>query len=199
MAITCTPAQQAQLLDYVALLAKWNQVYNLTAGRDPLEMVGRHLLDSLSVLPYLEGRRVLDVGTGAGLPGIPLAVLCPEREFVLLDSNGKKTRFVQQAVAELGLRNVTVVHSRAEDFRADPGFDVVVSRAFAAIADMLTAAGGLCAPGGVILAMKGAHPAAELAALPPGYTLAGVHRLSVPDVHEERHLVCVRRALTDSR
>jgi len=163
-------------------------------------MVTRHLLDSLSVLPWLRGNRVLDVGTGAGLPGIPLAIVSekvsPEREFVLLDSNGKKTRFVQQAIAELGLSNVRVVHARTEDFQSGEGcptakFDTVLSRAFASVADMLSGAGRHCAATGVILAMKGADPADELAELDAGYVVQQVHRLSVPGLDEERHVVCL--------
>ncbi len=191
--------EQARLLDYLRLLSKWNRVYNLTAVREPAEMVTRHLLDSLAVLPYLHGARVLDVGTGAGLPGIPLAIVSAERDrerrFVLLDSNSKKTRFVRQAVGELGLDNVQVVHARTEDFSpvSGGGFDTVVSRAFASIADMLAGSGQHCAPGGVMLAMKGAQPRAELAALDARpdvrFTVDQVVRLTVPGLDEERHLV----------
>ena len=198
--LECSDKQQAQLLKFVQLLEKWNKIYNLTAVRDRQEMVTRHLLDSLSILPYLQGQRVLDVGTGAGLPGIPLAIACPEREFVLLDSNSKKTRFVQQAVAELELPNVSVIQSRVEDFlptihpafRTKEAFDVVLSRAFASIADMLDVAGPLCAPDGVILAMKGQKPANELNRIPQGYTVEGVYPLQVPGLDEDRHLVCLR-------
>ncbi len=203
--LDCPLDVQARLLDYVRLLHKWNRVYNLTAVRDPLQMVTRHLLDSLTVLPYLdktlggesEARWILDVGTGAGLPGIPLALLSakphPARTFVLLDSNSKKTRFMQQAVAELGLDNVQVVHARTEAFQARQGFDVVLSRAFASVADMLAGAGQHCAPGGMMLAMKGADPSAELQDLHAAFTLEKVHSLQVPGLHEERHLVCLRR------
>ena len=196
--LDCPLDVQAQLLDYVRLLHKWNGVYNLTAVRDPAEMVTRHLLDSLTVFPFLQGQRILDVGTGAGLPGIPLALLSaqshPKRQFVLLDSNSKKTRFMQQAVAELGLRNVQVVHARTESFQPEHKFDVVVSRAFASVADMLAGAGRHCAPDGVILAMKGADPAAELLDLDPGFVVEQVHRLVVPGLDEDRHLVSLRRA-----
>ena len=202
--LECPLDVQAQLLDYVRLLDKWNRVYNLTAVRDPAEMVTRHILDSLTVFPFLDrslkGERILDVGTGAGLPGIPLALLSaqthPERRFVLLDSNSKKTRFMQQAVAELGLDNVQVVHARTEAFQSEQGqgFDVVVSRAFASVADMLAGAGRHCTPEGVILAMKGADPAAELVDLDTGFVVEQVHRLVVPGLDEERHLVCLRRA-----
>lgn len=199
--LDCPLDVQAQLLDYVQLLDKWNRVYNLTAVRDPAEMVTRHLLDSLTIMPFLdkesEGKRILDVGTGAGLPGIPLALLSaqthPEREFVLLDSNSKKTRFLQQAVAELGLENVQVVHSRTETFQPEQGFDVVLSRAFASVADMLAGAGRHCVPGGIMLAMKGADPAAELMDLDEAFELEQVARLTVPGLAEERHLVCLRR------
>jgi len=206
-------ADQARLLDYLRLLAKWNRVYNLTAVRDPAEMVTRHLLDSLAVLPYLHGARVLDVGTGAGLPGIPLAIVSaggsaggdPARRFTLLDSNGKKTRFVQQAVVELGLDNVQVVHTRTEDFAPPPGerFDTVLSRAFASIADMLAGSGRHCAPQGVILAMKGAEPRQELAELEarPGYgfRVERVIPLAVPGLDEARHLVCLSRSERQAR
>jgi 16S rRNA (guanine527-N7)-methyltransferase len=203
--LDCPLDVQAQLLDYVQLLDKWNRVYNLTAVRDPAEMVTRHLLDSLTVLPFLDkeldkkpgGKRILDVGTGAGLPGIPLALMSvkthPEREFVLLDSNNKKTRFLQQAVAELGLKNVQVVNARTETFQPEQGFDVVLSRAFASVADMLAGAGQHCVPGGVMMAMKGADPAAELVDLDEAFALEQVHRLTVPGLAEERHLVCLRR------
>jgi 16S rRNA (guanine527-N7)-methyltransferase len=199
LGLECPPAVQARLLAYVQLLAKWNRVYNLTAVREPREMVIRHLLDSLAVLPYLHGQRVLDVGAGAGLPGMPLAMLCPERHFVLLDSNGKKTRFVQQAVTELGLINVQVVQARVAGYRPEAPFDTVISRAFATVADMLRQAGRHCVLGGVLLAMKGGEPDAELAALPGGYKVQAVHRLTVPGLREERHLVCLTPAEDDKR
>lgn len=154
-------------------------------------MVTRHLLDSLAVLPHLRGERVLDVGTGAGLPGIPLALLSPERAFALLDSNSKKTRFVRQAVAELGLGNVQVAHTRVADFQPEASFDTVVSRAFASVADMLTGVGRLCLPGGAILAMKGADPTAELTAVDAAYKIEAVHRLVVPGLDKARHVVCL--------
>lgn len=193
LGLNCSLAVQAQLRDYVCLLDKWNRVYNLTAVRDPGEMVTRHLLDSLAILPYLRGTRILDVGTGAGLPGIPLAIvsqeLCPEREFVLLDSNSKKTRFVHQVIAELKLTNVDVAQQRSEEYRPQATFDVVVSRAFASIADMLKNSGQHCAPNGVILAMKGADPVDELEAIPGGFTLESVQVLDVPGLAGQRHLV----------
>jgi len=204
--LDCPLDVQTRLLDYVQLLHKWNRVYNLTAVRDPAQMVIRHLLDSLAVLPCLNnalgkksaGQSVLDVGTGAGLPGIPLALLSakphPERRFVLLDSNSKKTRFMQQAVAELALDNVQVVHARTEDFQTEQGFDVVLSRAFASVADMLAGAGQHCLPDGMVLAMKGTDPVAELTDLSAAFIVEKVHSLQVPGLNEERHLVCLRRA-----
>lgn len=186
------PAEvQARMLAYIALLARWNRAYNLTAVRDPAQMVTRHLLDSLAVLPYIKGTRVLDVGTGPGLPGIPLALALPEWRFVLLDSNRKKTRFLIQVVADLGLKNVTVETCRVEDYRPAKLFDTVISRAFSELSEMLAAAGRLCNPGGVIAAMKGEYPLAELAVLPEGFAVAGVYPLRVPGLEATRHVVCV--------
>lgn len=181
-----------RLLSYVALLTKWNRVYNLTAVRRPEQMVTRHVLDSLAVLPYLNGPRVLDVGTGAGLPGLPLAALREDCSFVLLDSNRKKTRFVTQAVSELELGNVEVVTARVEDYRPQTQFDTIVSRAYATVSEFLSATRHVCAPGGVFLAMKGVYPVAELEGLPEGFALTAVEPLRVPGLDAERHLVMVR-------
>lgn len=178
-----------RLLAFLALLERWNRAYNLTAVRNPKVMVSRHLLDSLAVLPFLKGSRVADIGTGAGLPGIPLALASPECRFVLLDSNGKKTRFVSQAVLELGLDNVEVVRARVEDYRPEEGFDTVVCRAFAEVAGFLATAGHLLQPGARALLMKGAYPHGELAGLPAGVALRTVHPLNVPGLDAERHLV----------
>ena len=188
----CPLAVRARLLDYVRLLAKWNRVYNLTAVREPGEMVTRHLLDSLVVRPFLQGERILDVGTGAGLPGIPLALTEPQRRFVLLDSNSKKTRFVQQAVLELGLDNVQVAQARVEAFQSEAPFDAVISRAFASLADMVRLAARHCAQDGVLLAMKGTVAEQELAELPAGYAVQWIEALVVPGLDEERHLVCLK-------
>ncbi|VAW92883.1 16S rRNA (guanine(527)-N(7))-methyltransferase [hydrothermal vent metagenome] len=190
--IECPLEVRRRLLDYVRLLAKWNRVYNLTAVREPLEMVQRHLLDSLAVLPHLcelQPRRVLDVGTGGGLPGIPLALMLPRVDFVLLDSNSKKTRFVQQAVAELGLHNVEVLHARVEEFHPEQPFDVVISRAFSSLREMVEKAGAYCGSEGALLAMKGVYPQQELAKLPAGFMFRESRRLLVPGLDEERHLV----------
>jgi len=183
------PVRQG-LLEYVALLHKWNKAYNLTAVRDPQQMVTRHLLDSLAVVPHLRGERIIDVGTGGGLPGIPLSLVYPGRQFVLLDSNSKKTRFLVQAKAALGLENVEVVHARVEEYRTDPLFDCIITRAFASVADILIGSRHLLTPDGEFLAMKGAVPEEELAELPQGFELIEVIALKVPGLEQEqRHLL----------
>ncbi|NIP73904.1 MAG: 16S rRNA (guanine(527)-N(7))-methyltransferase RsmG [Gammaproteobacteria bacterium] len=191
LGLALASADRDRLLQYLELLRKWNRVYNLTAVRTVPEMVTRHLLDALAVLPHVQGARVLDVGTGAGLPGIPLAVVSPDRRFTLLDASAKKIRFVTQAAAELHLANVTPVHRRVEDFRPPQPFDTVIARAFSALAQLTSSAGPLCRSGGRILAMKGAYPAGELADLPPGYAVADVVPLHVPGLDAQRHLVVV--------
>lgn len=178
---------------YLELLETWNRKFNLTAVRDPVEMVPRHILDSLAVGPHLPPGRLLDVGTGAGLPGIPLALRYPERQFTLLDSNGKKTRFVNQAVMMLGIDNVEVVKERVERYRPASGFEIIVSRAFASLADFVTGTRHLLAPGGAWLAMKGVYPDEEIAALPAGVALQDAHRLRVPGLTGERHLLELRQ------
>ena len=153
---------QDKLISFIYILEKWNQVYNLTAIRKLEKMVTHHLLDSLSVLPYIKGPKIVDIGAGAGLPGIPIAILLPEDEFTLVDSNAKKTRFMQQVVSELKLINVSVLHSRVEDLPSNCRYDTVISRAFAAVNDMLRAAGHLCHQDGKILSMKGIEPIEEI-------------------------------------
>jgi len=160
--------------------------------RKPEQMVTRHLLDSLSICPYLRGKRVLDVGTGAGLPGIPLAVVFPERQFTLLDSNNKKTRFVVQAVSELELPNVDVVQSRVEEFESEVLFDTIITRAYSSIEDMVKQTSHLLASDGVFLAMKGANPIAEIDELSSNYTVEESHVIKVPGLEEERHLLEIR-------
>lgn len=184
--------QQSALLAYVALLEKWNKVYNLTAVRDPAQMLPQHLLDALSIRPYLSGTRLLDVGTGAGLPGIPLAIAEPEREFVLLDSAMKRTRFVTQAVGELGLKNVEVVQVRIEDYRPAALFDTITSRAFTATGDFVAATGHLLAAKGQLLAMKGKLPEQEISSL-PGQWSCEAHKLVVPGVVGERHVLVIKQ------
>lgn len=180
---------ETSLARYVELLVRWNQAFNLTAVRDPAGMVPRHILDSAVLSPLLRAGPLLDVGTGAGLPGIVLAILDPGLKVTLLDSNGKKTRFCRQAAAELGLKNVEVVQARCEDYRPTGGFVTVVSRAFASLADFVTGTRHLLVDGGTFLAMKGAYPHQELAALPEGVRVRGVHPLQVPGLDAERHVV----------
>ncbi len=188
LGLDLSAAQQARLLQYVALLQKWNRVYNLTAIREESRLVSHHLLDSLAVVPHLRGHRILDVGTGAGLPGIAIAVARPDLEVVMLDSNHKKLAFVTQAIGELGLANASVERTRVEQWHPVAGFDVVISRAFAELPDFARLAGHLLAPGGRLLAMKGLHPHEEIAALPEAFTCEQVLTLEVLGV-EARHLV----------
>lgn len=183
--------QCERLSGFVELLARWNRAFNLTAVRDPEQMVYRHLLDSLAVLPHLEGERFVDVGTGAGLPGIPLAVANPGAHFLLLDGNGKKIRFVHQAVAELGLTNVEARAERAELHRPAVPYDGVLSRAFGSLADLVRLCAHLVAPTGRFYALKGRYPAAELSALPKGYTVTACLPLTVPGIKGERHLLAI--------
>jgi 16S rRNA (guanine527-N7)-methyltransferase len=192
LGLRLTPDAPERLIQYVALLTKWNRVYNLTSVRKPKEMVTRHILDSLSVAPYLQGMRVLDVGTGAGLPGIPLAIACPERMFVLLDSSSKKLRFVRQVVSELGLNNATVENIRIEDYRPDTLFNTVVCRAFSALEDICKPARRVCQADGLLLAMKGVYPVAEMEGLSDASLVRDVIPLVVPGLDAERHLVMLR-------
>ncbi len=188
MRIAVTPEQQQKLLDYLALLHKWNKVYNLTAVREPGQMVSNHLLDSLAVLPHLWPQRWLDVGCGGGLPGIVLAVMRPEWSFTLLDSNSKKTGFVQQAAIELGLRNVQVHCGRVEQWQPEEKFDGIISRAFAEAADLVKLTRHLLKQDGKWAAMKGA-PEQELAKLPAGIEVEKVITLHVPKLEAARSLV----------
>jgi len=187
--VPITTTQAASLAEYLDLLIKWNKAYNLTAVRDPALMVTRHLLDSLAIVPYLQGDRFIDVGTGAGLPGVPLALSLPESSFDLLDSNGKKTRFLFQVKTALGLDNMTVHQARVEAFQPPELFDAVLSRAFASLADMIDGCRHLLAPGGRFLAMKGQYPEGELAELDDSVELLASHRLEIPGLAEERHLL----------
>ncbi len=191
MGLNLFSEQKEKLLAFLALLDKWNGTYNLTAIRDPEEMVPRQLLDSLSILRLLKGNRILDVGTGPGLPGIPLAVAKPELNFTLLDANGKKTRFVQQVKMELGLENVTVVQSRVEQFHTDDRFDVIVSRAFSSLPQFVRLTLPLLTVSGILLAMKGTLPEDEIAALDGEGMKIISEKLRVPYTTAERHAVVV--------
>ncbi len=181
--------QYLSLLNYIDLLQKWNKVYNLTAVRDPAQMLVRHLLDSMAVAPWCGGQRLIDVGTGAGLPGVPLAILYPEKEFHLLDSNGKKTRFLFQVKTALRLENITVHHTRVEYFKPNERYDAVLSRAFSSLLDMVNGCGHLLDDTGQFLAMKGVVNEVEVAAVEALGLLSTVHALSVPGLAEQRHLV----------
>ncbi|MGA9342736.1 MAG: 16S rRNA (guanine(527)-N(7))-methyltransferase RsmG [Rhodanobacteraceae bacterium] len=179
------------LLDYVGLLQQWNAAYNLTSVRDARGIISRHLLDSLAIARYVVGETLADLGSGAGLPGIPLAVAAPRRRFTLVDSNGKKTRFLREVVRKLGLRNVEVAECRVE--QVDGRFDCVTARAFASLADMLKLGGRLLADDGTWLAQKGRLPRDELAAVPGAFRVTAIHRVDVPGLDAERHLVIIRR------
>lgn len=186
--------QCMKLLQFLKLLAKWNRVYNLTAIRDPQAGVSAHLLDSLAITMYLKGRRILDVGSGAGLPGIPLAIAKPEYEFVLLDSNQKKAAFLTQALAELQVRNASVVCERAETWRPTRKFDCIVCRALASLVEFVALTKHLLASGGVFAAMKGAYPHEEIAQLSAEYRLKQVVPLAIPELNAQRHLVLIESA-----
>jgi 16S rRNA (guanine527-N7)-methyltransferase len=187
------PKVQAKMLVFLEMLLRWNKVFRLTAIDDPTQALWLHILDSLAILPFLHGDRIIDVGSGGGLPGIPLALAVPDKQFVLLDSNGKKTRFMQQVVLELSLPNVTVVQERAEIFRPPEGFDSIITRAFATLQIMVEQTGHLSRAGGRFLAMKGTYPAEELTQLPKEYAPPDVHRLSIVGLDAIRHLVCIQK------
>ncbi len=205
--LNCQPdaEQLAKLKQYVDLLNLWNKTYNLTSVREPNDMIPLHIFDSLVVADFIKGNNCLDVGSGGGLPTIPLAIMQPQRQFTALDTNGKKTRFIQQAVIELGLKNVQVVHDRVEKWQSDAMFDVkldtrletrldirfdaIISRAFSSIHDFVSASSTHLAKGGIFYAMKGQYPTAELQYLPQGFSLKASHKLDVPFVEGERHLL----------
>ncbi len=178
-----------RLMEYITELMNWNRIYNLTSVRKPTEIVTRHILDCLTILPHLNGDRILDIGTGAGLPGIPLAIACPERAFVLLDSSSKKLRFIQQTLGILELDNVKLEHVRIEDYRPDELFGTVICRAFSDLHDLYKHAARLCTVDGRMLAMKGVYPMAEIESLEDKDVIDDVVSLTVPGLDAERHLV----------
>ncbi|MGZ5050519.1 MAG: 16S rRNA (guanine(527)-N(7))-methyltransferase RsmG [Methylobacter sp.] len=187
--LNVTDEQVAQLCAFIKLIEKWNKAYNLTAIRNREEMARLHILDSLAIVPFVEGERIVDIGTGAGLPGIPLAICLPEKSFMLLDSNAKKTRFVQQAVLELKLKNVQVLNGRVENYRPEQRYDAVLTRAFASLPDIINLTAHLLAENGVLLAMKGQTPEAELAEITAKKSIVPVH---VPGIDAERCLVRIQ-------
>jgi len=193
LGLSCSDEQIDQLLTYLEMLDRWNQAYNLTAIKDPLEMIGLHLLDSLAVSPMLSGESCIDVGTGAGLPGIPLAIMNPKKKFTLLDSNGKKTRFLFQAKIELKLSNIQEVNTRVEKYLPEHGYDHVLSRAFSSLSDMVSYCDHLLTIGGSFLALKGRIDKTELSDIPKSYMVEEIHPLNVPGVDGARHLIKIVR------
>ncbi len=196
--VTLDASQEILLLRYLELLKKWNQVYNLTAIREDEKLIPYHLLDSLAVAPYVAGDSVIDIGTGAGLPGIPLAIARPDLRVVLLDSNHKKTAFLRQTIAELGLSNVEVTTERAETYRPNYRFSMAVSRAFSDLKTFAEASRHLIRSGGTLMAMKGIYPNEELEQLPLDIKVGTVVRLTVPGLSAERHLVFLKIGLPEA-
>ena len=192
-ALRLDPDLTTPLLAYLALLDRWNRTYNLTAVRDPADMVARHLLDSLAMLPFVGDGALADLGTGPGLPGIPLAIARPQLQVTLVESNGKKARFLREAVRTLQLRNARVAESRIESLDEPAAYDAITARALATLPLIVELGGPLLKPAGRLLAMKGARPDEEIAALPDGWRVDGVQRLVVPGLAAERHLVVVVR------
>lgn len=193
-ALSLDAALAEPLLAYLSLLDRWNRTYNLTAIRDPRDMVAKHLLDSLAMQPFVRDVATLaDLGTGPGLPGIPLAIALPALQVTLVESNGKKARFLREAVRSLALGNARVAESRAEALDEPGAYEAITARALATLPDILAVGGHLLAPGGRLLAMKGARPDEEIAALPAGWRLEAIHPLTVPGLAAERHLVVVAR------
>ncbi len=183
--------QIERLIGYLSLLHRWNRAYNLTAIKDPEAMVIRHLLDSLAVSPYLQGQRFIDVGTGAGLPGLPLALVNEQRDFDLLDSNGKKIRFLFQVRTQLGIKNIKEIHQRVEQLSGGRLYDGILSRAYTSLSDMIKTTQHLLAPGGRFYALKGKVHDQEIAAVPRDYCVETMIRLTIPGLNEERHLIVI--------
>jgi len=192
--IDLSTLQSNKLIDYLELLIKWNKAYNLTAIRDPKEMLVKHLIDSLSIAPFIEGKNILDVGTGPGLPGIPMAILFPEIKFLLLDSNGKKTRFLTQSKITLGLDNVDILHGRVEAADNTKRFDQILSRAFTALDNMVFICKHLLSDNGRFLAMKGLQPKEEIEAMPESFSVEKSIPLVVPGCEDQRHLIIIGRS-----
>ena len=194
LGLSVSAEQKQKLLSFLQLLHKWNKAYNLTSVRDPQEMMVKHILDSIIVSTHLQGKRFIDVGTGPGLPGIPLSIMNPDREFYLLDSLGKRIRFIKQVIHELGIDNVVPVQSRVEEFQPEEKFDAVLSRAFASMTDMVEWCHHLPKEqSGVFLALKGQHPRDEIDLLPEWCSVTDIKALQVPELDGERHLVTLSR------
>ncbi|MEQ5810036.1 16S rRNA (guanine(527)-N(7))-methyltransferase RsmG [Alteromonas sp. NFXS44] len=193
LSLTLSEQQAEKLVGYVERIDKWNKAYNLTSVREPEQMMVKHILDSIAVAPFIDGKTIIDVGTGPGLPGIPLSVMLPDSSFTLLDSLGKRVRFMKQCAFELGLNNVTPVHSRVEDHKPDQPYDIVLSRAFASLKDMLHWCEHLVDSSGVFVALKGQFPQSEIDEVSDHFRIESVKALSVPDLEGERHLVNIRK------
>jgi 16S rRNA (guanine527-N7)-methyltransferase len=193
LSLHCNEEMLSSLLGYIDLLKKWNSAYNLLGSNELPLLVSRHILDSLSVAPYMEGNLIADIGAGAGLPGIPLAILNPEKQFVLIDSNGKKTRFMFQAKIQLGLDNITIENCRLEHYQSIQQIDMVMCRAFSTLADALTMLQPIFSEQCKLLAMKGHYPEDEIARLPDGFELSKSIKLNVPGSESQRHLIEVMR------
>lgn len=191
--IAVSEEQLTALVQYVELLDKWNKAYNLTSVRDPLQMLSKHIVDSLAVSQYLQGERFIDVGTGPGLPGIPLAIVNPTKQFSLLDSLGKRIRFLKEVQRLLNLKNIEPIQSRVEEHQPTQKYDGVISRAFASLEDMVSYSEHLLAADGLFYALKGIHPDKEIAALPDSVKVADSFSLTVPGVDGERHLICISK------
>lgn len=194
MSMPLSDKQQNQLLDYVERIYKWNKAFNLTSVREPEQMMVKHILDSLAVAPFLTDKNYIDVGTGPGLPGIPLAIACPKKQFTLLDSLGKRVRFMKQCAFEMKLVNINPIQSRVEDHVPEQYYDAVLSRAFASLKDMLHWCEHLVDSQGKFLALKGQYPADEIAAMPDTFTLESSVELYVPGLEGERHLLTVQKS-----
>ena len=193
--VALPPPAIAALIDFVHELNRWNQAYNLTAVRDPAQMIPRHLLDSLTALPFIRGKAVLDVGCGAGLPGFPLAIALPANRFVLLDANAKKQRFVEHVIRTLKLDNVAAAHARVEQYQGGL-FDTIICRALTTLTEFIAGAEHLLVPGGRLVAMKGRLPEAEITALPEGWEAAVQQRVTVPGLDGERHIIQLEKIQT---
>ncbi len=192
-ALPFSPDALEKALGYLALLQKWNKAYNLTAIDSMEKMMILHLMDSFSIVPFLKGNRIADVGTGAGLPGIPLALVCPDRHFTLIESSQKKCQFLLQAVLALGLKNVDICNARVESYKPEQKFDTIISRAFSSLQMMLDLTPPLCAQGRQFLAMKGAHPETEISMIPADFKVSAIHRLSVVGLSAERHVIILNK------
>ncbi|UAA38787.1 16S rRNA (guanine(527)-N(7))-methyltransferase RsmG [Paraneptunicella aestuarii] len=185
--------KQQLLVKFLEMIHKWNKAYNLTSVRDPLDMVAVHLVDSIAVSPYVQGKRFIDVGTGPGLPGVPLSIMLPDSHFVLLDSLGKRIRFLKQVAFELKLANIEPVQSRVEDYTCEQGFDGVITRAYASIDDMLNSCQHLVDQNGVFIALKGQYPEQEIQAIPEGFALQESHVVEVPGLEAQRHVIMIKK------